>query len=220
MHNSLQKERPITIGVMCGASPKCSPKFAQASSDIAEKLAGFGYKFVYGGGSFGLMGAFASSALLHGAEVIGVMPGFMQKVEWNHSGLSELILTEDFGERKAKMYQLSDHILILPGGLGTLDELFDVIMKKRFGLFMGKIIIFNQDGFFDDLLTFLKSITKKNFAESTDRSLWVVANNIGEISAAINSKLKAHKTLLARCEEERQLYERKDTVASIWTTSM
>ena len=197
MHNSLQKKRSITIGVMCGASPKCSPKFAQASSDIAEKLAGFGYKFVY----------------------IGVMPGFMQKVEWNHSGLSELILTEDFGERKAKMYQLSDHILILPGGLGTLDELFDVIMKKRFGLFMGKIIIFNQDGFFDDLLTFLKSLIKKNFAESTDRSLWVVANNIDEISAAINSKAKAHKTLLARCEEERQLYKRKETVASIWTTS-
>lgn len=165
------------------------------------------------------MGAFATSALLHGAEVIGVMPEFMQKVEWNHSGLSELILTEDLGERKTKMYQQSDHILILPGGLGTLDELFDVIMKKRFGLFLGKIIIFNQDGFFDDLLIFLKSLIKKSFTEASDRALWMVANTIDEISSAIDSNIKEHKTLLSRCQEKKQNDARKETVASIWITS-
>ena len=219
MNQGLPKGDSLTIGVMCGASPKCSPEFAQASADIAKHLALAGYRFVYGGGSFGLMGAFASTALQHGAELIGVMPEFMKQVEWDHDGLSDLIVTEDLSQRKAKMYQLSDHILILPGGLGTLDELFDVLMNKRFGLFDGNIILYNQDGFFDDLLAFMKSLVQKKFAESTDRDLWTVVSHREGIVEAINARAKDHKNLLDRCAEVSCGDLSKSVIADIWTTS-
>jgi uncharacterized protein (TIGR00730 family) len=135
------------VCVYCASSEKCDQKYFQAAARLGDALARAGMTIVYGGGRAGLMGAIADAALAAGGHVLGVLPKFMNDVEWGHTGVQELRLVEDMHERLRIMKQESHAFVALPGGCGTLDELFQTITWKRLGLHLGPIVILNQDGF-------------------------------------------------------------------------
>ncbi|HPV57420.1 MAG TPA: TIGR00730 family Rossman fold protein, partial [Tenuifilaceae bacterium] len=138
----------MKVCVYCASSNKVDEKYFKATEILAKNLAKNGITSVYGGGSNGLMGCLADTALHEGGKVIGILPHFMDKVEWGHKNLTELILVKDMHERKRLLIEGVDAVVALPGGCGTLEELMEVITLKRLGKFTKPIIILNTDGFY------------------------------------------------------------------------
>src|SRR5437660_9144198 len=143
------------ICVYCASSEQVAEQYLDAAHELGRILAGAGVTVVYGGGRLGLMGRLAEGSLAAEGKIIGVIPRFMQQLEWGHSGLTELHLVEDMRERKHRMLLDSDAVIALPGGCGTLEELLEAITLKRLGLYFNPIIIFNVAGFFDPLILIL-----------------------------------------------------------------
>ena len=137
-------------------------------------LAGHGVTIVYGGGALGSMGRVAEGALAAGGRVIGVLPRFMSDLEWGHKNLTELRLVDDLHERKRTMLELADAIVALPGGSGTLDELFEAISMKRLGLFLGPIVLINVNGYFEPCLQMLGQCIADRFMDERHREMWSV----------------------------------------------
>ncbi|KAB2870969.1 MAG: TIGR00730 family Rossman fold protein, partial [Bacteroidales bacterium] len=133
----------MKVCVYCASSNKVDEKYFKATEILAKNLAKNGITSVYGGGSNGLMGCLADTALQEGGKVIGILPHFMDKVEWGHKNLTELILVKDMHERKRLLIEGVDAVVALPGGCGTLEELMEVITLKRLGKFTKPIIILN-----------------------------------------------------------------------------
>lgn len=141
----------FSVCVYCGAADVASPYFELAEATgkaIAEK----GWRLIYGGGNTGLMGAVANGALQSGGEVVGIMPTFLAAQERSHQGLHQLEVVADMAERKARFFALSDAFITLPGGMGTLDELFESITAYQLRLHHGLSYIFNHNGFYNGLL--------------------------------------------------------------------
>lgn len=132
-------------------------------------------RLINGAGSIGLMRAVADAVLKNGGEVTGVIPRFMVEQNWQHTGLTELIEVESMHERKQKMANLSDGIIALPGGCGTLEELLEIITWKQLGLYLNPIIILNVNGFFDPLLEMLGKAIDENFMRQQHGDIWKVA---------------------------------------------
>lgn len=157
----------------------------QAADRLGRILAREGVGLVYGGGGTGLMGAVADGALDEGGHVLGVLPRFMQEIEWGHPGLSELVLVETMHERKRIMIESADAIVSLPGGSGTLEELSEVITLKRLGMYTGPIVIVNTDGFYDPLLAFFDRAVRENFMDDRHRTMWSVVTDVDSVLPAI-----------------------------------
>ncbi len=121
------------ICVFCASSAKVDKKYFNATASFAHDAIANGYDIVYGGGALGLMGALADAALEKNGTVIGIIPEFMKAVEWDHNGITELVVVEDMRERKKQLIERADAIVALPGGCGTLEELFEAISLKRLG---------------------------------------------------------------------------------------
>ena len=136
----------MRVCVYAASSAKVAPEFHAAARQLGETLAASGCSVVYGGGSQGLMGSLADGALSKGGEVIGILPKFMADLEWGHPGLTHLELVEDMRERKHKLLTGSDAVVALPGGCGTLEELFEAITLKRLGIYFSPIILLNTRG--------------------------------------------------------------------------
>ena len=130
---------------------------------------------INGAGSIGLMRSIADAVLKNGGEVTGVIPHFMVEQNWHHTGLTELIEVTSMHERKQKMANLSDGIIALPGGCGTLEELLEIITWKQLGLYLNPIIILNINGFFDPLLQMLERAIEENFMRQQHGDIWKVA---------------------------------------------
>lgn len=152
---------------------------------LGRLLARAGIELVYGGGSTGLMGAVADGALAEGGYVVGVLPRFMQEIEWGHAGLSDLLVVETMHERKRLMFETADAIVALPGGSGTLEELSEVITLKRLGMYTGPIVLVNTDGFYDTLLSFFDRAIQENFMDERHRTMWSVVGEAEEVLPAI-----------------------------------
>jgi uncharacterized protein (TIGR00730 family) len=156
----------MRIAIYCGSSRGHDPVFATAAAELATYLAKQGIGIVYGGGNVGIMGVVADAALAAGGEVIGVIPESLMAKELGHGGVTELHVTRSMHERKQLMVDLSDAFIALPGGFGTLDELFETLTWLQLG-FHGKAVgLLNVAGFFDHLLTFLNHMSSSGFLKS------------------------------------------------------
>lgn len=162
----------MRICVYCASSEQTDPAYRAAARQLGERLAEAGCSVVYGGGSGGSMGALADGALARGGEVIGVLPRFMADLEWGHAGLTRLELVEDMRERKHRLLAGSDAVVALPGGCGTLEELFEAITLKRLGLYFNPIILLDTLGFYAPLDAFLQQVIAARFMNPGHAAMW------------------------------------------------
>lgn len=165
------------ICVYCASSSQVRPVFFEAAEKLGKILAEQDCRLIYGGGHRGLMGKIADTVLSNGGQVTGIIPGFMCEVEWNHTGLTELILVETMHERKEKLARMADAAVALPGGCGTMEELLEVITWKRLGIFTKPIIICNIDGYFDPLIEMLNRSVDENFMGKEHRNMWTIVSS-------------------------------------------
>ncbi|WP_294553886.1 TIGR00730 family Rossman fold protein [uncultured Bacteroides sp.] len=164
-----------SVCVYSASSTKIDPVYFKAADELGRLLAGHHIRLINGAGSIGLMCSVADAVLKNGGEVTGVIPHFMVEQNWHHTGLTELIEVESMHERKQKMANLSDGIIALPGGCGTLEELLEIITWKQLGLYLNPIIILNVNGFFDPLLEMLEKAIEENFMRQQHGDIWKVA---------------------------------------------
>jgi uncharacterized protein (TIGR00730 family) len=163
-----------SVCVFCGSSEGASPIYLTAARRVGTLLATAGLGLVYGGASVGLMGALADAALQAGGKVIGVIPRALQKREVAHTGLTDLRVVESMHERKALMAELSDAFLALPGGVGTLEELFEVWTWGLLGIHAKPCGLLNVGGYFGPLLTFLDYAAAEGFVRTAHREMVIV----------------------------------------------
>lgn len=169
------------ICVYCGSSSGNDPVFLDGAARLGAALANNECDLVYGGASIGLMGAVADAALEHGASVYGVMPQSLADKEIAHEGLNELHITTSMHDRKEKMAALSDGFIALPGGLGTLEELFEIWTWSQLGLHHKPVGLLNIGGFYDELISFLHSTSKKGFVKPAHADMLLVAGEPHEL---------------------------------------
>jgi uncharacterized protein (TIGR00730 family) len=163
-----------TVCVFCAANPGALPLYRSEASAFGRLLATEGKRIVYGGGRTGLMGALAGGALAAGGDVIGVMPRHLVEREVAHTGLTELRVVDSMHERKTMLSSLADGFVALPGGLGTLEELFEVWTWGQLGLHRKPYGLLNVAGFFDPLLTFLDHAVHQEFVGTESRAMLAV----------------------------------------------
>lgn len=171
------------ICVYCASSNDVDPKYKQLASDVGAYLAQDNRKLVYGGGHVGLMGACADAVLEQGGEVIGVIPQFLQDREVAHKGLTELHITDTMQERQQKMADLSDAFIMLPGGLGTLAEFFEIVTWKQLGHHDKPIVVFNAYGYWDSLLEMLHKSMDERFLYQKANQLYSVCDDVEGIKS-------------------------------------
>ena len=176
--------RPMPrIAVFCGASLGRDPIYAEVAERMGRAIVERGYGVVYGGGHVGLMGIVADAAMKAGGEVIGVIPRFMEKAEEAHRGVTELILVDNMHERKLRMHQLSDAVIALPGGFGTLDELFELLTWRQLKLHAQPLGLLNVKGFFDPLLAQQERMEQEGFLHGDTRL--IAEASVGPLLARI-----------------------------------
>jgi len=164
----------VRIGVFCGSNSGDDAAFAEAARSLGRLLASRKIGIVYGGGSVGLMGELADAALSEGGEVVGVIPRAMWEREIGHRGLTQLHVVETMHERKALMAELSDAFLALPGGLGTLEEIFEIWTWAQLGLHRKPCGFLNVNGFYTPLVGFLDSAVAAGFIRPQHRAIAIV----------------------------------------------
>lgn len=164
-----------SVCVYSASSTKVDPLYFEAAERLGQLLAERHIRLVNGAGSIGLMRAVADAVLRNGGEATGVIPRFMVEQNWHHRGMTELIEVASMHERKQKMADLSDAVIALPGGCGTLEELLEIITWKQLGLYLNPIIILNVNGFFDSLLNMLGRAIEENFMRRQHGEIWKVA---------------------------------------------
>ena len=169
----------LRIAVFCGANTGTDQGILQAAQAIGRTIASRGMGVVYGGGHVGLMGAVADATLQAGGEVIGVIPGFMVEKELAHRGLTELIVVRDMHERKMRMHELSQAVIALPGGFGTLDELFELLTWRQRGLHNKPIGLLNVNGFYTPLLEQVERMAQDGFLHGPTRI--IASANVDEL---------------------------------------
>ena len=180
----------LRICVYCASSRSCDREYHRAAHRLGTLLARQSWSVVYGGGAYGSMGALADGAIAGGGKITGVIPNFMKELEWAHGGLSELRVVEDMRTRKHLMLSDSDAVVALPGGSGTLEELFEAITLKRLGIYLNTIILVNMRGFYDPLLELLERCIRERFMDPQHGTMWTVVGGVEEVIPAI---LKAPK---------------------------
>ena len=165
-----------TVAVYCASSTQIRPSFFDAAAEVGRLLAENGIRVVTGAGNMGLMNAVQNAALEKGGTVVGVIPEFMIRENWHHTGLSELIVTPDMHTRKQTIADMSNGCIALPGGCGTFEELLEVITWKQLGLYLNPIVVLNQDGYYDPLLAQLQKAVDENFMRNLHSNIWNVAS--------------------------------------------
>ena len=171
---------PRRVAVYCGSADGNDPAYLAEARALGSAIAAAGLGLVYGGASVGLMGAVADAALAGGAEVIGVLPDVLAGKEIAHAGLTRLELVSTMHERKARMAELADAFLILPGGYGTLEELLEVVTWAQLRLHAKPCVLINTVGYWDGLLAFLDGAVKAGFLKARNRALMLVAGSAVE----------------------------------------
>ena len=186
-----------SICVYCGSSNNVPENYKTVARTLSTSLAQRGMRIIYGGGHVGLMGIVADAALAAGAKVIGIIPEHIKAQEVQHTGLTELHVVPDMHTRKRMMVERADAFVILPGGLGTLDETFEIITWKKLKLHNKPIILFNQDGYWDPLLALIDKTVSDGFSQPPDRLLFKVVTTIPELFTILDANgTIPHETLV------------------------
>ena len=176
------------VCVYCGSSSNVDEAYKQAATQTGALLAAEGWTIVYGGASVGLMGLVADSALEAGTEVTGVMPRHILDVrEVQHKALTQLHVVESMHARKQMMVDLSDAFVILPGGLGTLDEFFELLTWKQIGLHDKPVVIVNLNGYWTKLLETVRHIADTGFMRPDDQEMFIVIDDVRDIPDALKT---------------------------------
>jgi uncharacterized protein (TIGR00730 family) len=170
-----------SLCVFCGSSPGVDLSFLASAKEVGRLLASQGRRLVYGGGRIGLMGAVADAAIAEGGEVIGVIPRSLLDKEVAHLGLSDLRVVASMHERKATMAELSDGFIALPGGIGTLEEFFEIWTWGQLGLHHKPFGLLNVAGFFDPLLAFLDQLADQRFLRPEHRGMLRTRSVAGDL---------------------------------------
>ena len=163
------------VCVYSASSTKIAPIYFEAAQELGKLLARQRINLINGAGCLGLMCSISDAALAAGGTVTGVIPHFMVEQGWHHKGLTKLIETESMHERKKIMADLSDGVIALPGGCGTLEELLEIITWKQLGLYLKPIVILNINGFYNPLLEMLEHAIEENFMRREHGHIWQVA---------------------------------------------
>lgn len=164
------------VAVYAASSSQVSSEYIDAAAELGRTLAAEGIEIVYGAGKVGLMGALADAALDAGGKVTGVIPQFMVDNGWCREKLTNLIVTPDMHTRKEKIVSLADATIALPGGVGTLEELMEIITWKQLGLYANPIVILNTRGYFNPLKEMLERAVEEKFMREIHRNLWSIAD--------------------------------------------
>lgn len=176
-----------SITVFCGSSLGTEKEFESEANLLGQTLAKQNITLVYGGAKIGLMGAVAKGALDADGKVIGVLPTFLRKKEVAHEELTELIIVESMHERKMKMHDLSDGFIALPGGFGTLEELFEMLTWAQLGRHKKPIGILNTNGYYNELIGFINHMVLTKFVRPVNMKLFIISDNINELLEKMQS---------------------------------
>lgn len=177
-----------SIAVFCGSKSGNNERYSKDAATLGKLLAETGIEMIYGGGKNGLMGCVADSVMENGGTVRGVIPTVLIDWEHQHENISELLVVEDMHQRKRKMYEMSDAVIILPGGFGTLDELFEVLTWNQLSIHDKKVFILNSAGFYNPLMAHLKFLTSEGFLYGALEDQITVLNSPEEIMNYINGQ--------------------------------
>lgn len=175
----------MTVCVFASSSSKVNIEYASAASHLGALFASSNIGVVYGGGGIGLMRKLADAIIENGGRITGVIPSFMKDEGWDHSGVTDMIVTSDMGERKKQMFALANGVVALPGGIGTLEELTEAITLKQLGLFKGPIIMLNTLNFYRPLIDFLDHMVTGNFLRFEHTGIWEIANTPEEVMVSL-----------------------------------
>jgi uncharacterized protein (TIGR00730 family) len=177
-----------SICVFCGSNKGINPAYIEAAKALGQYMAAHSITYVYGGGAIGLMGVIADAVLENKGKVIGVIPKFLATKEIKHAGLTECYEVESMHERKALMYELSDAFIALPGGFGTLDELFEIITWHQLLLHRKPVSIYNIDHYFDPLLQMVETMAAQNFIPADYTDYFQAGNSLSEVMSGLNGR--------------------------------
>ncbi|MFD2598226.1 TIGR00730 family Rossman fold protein [Sphingobacterium corticis] len=176
-----------SIAIFCASSPGFDSVWMDSAKQVGAHFAKEEITLVYGGGKVGLMGAVADAALEQGGQVVGVIPDFLQAKEVGHRGLTELFVVDNMHERKMKMNTLCEGVIALPGGFGTLEELFEMITWGQLGLHTKPVGILNVNGFYDHLVVFIDQMVVSGLLKAENRDMLLVSDNIEDLLAKMNA---------------------------------
>lgn len=177
----MTSEKKKTLCIYCSSSNDLPEKFYKISKELGEMLAQKGYNMVYGGSTRGMMGTIADNALKNGAEVIGVMPEKFQDWGLQQPNLTKLIITKDMRERKATMEKHADAFIAMPGGFGTFEEIFEILVAKQLNYHNKPVIFMNFDGYYDNMFKMFDTVYQNNFAKQETKTLYFIANTLDEM---------------------------------------
>ena len=177
----------LRVCVYCASSQQCDAVYLDAAERLGRHLARHQATLVYGGGGTGAMGRLAEGALSAGGTAIGVIPRFMMELEWGHKQLTEMCIVEDMRERKHRMLEGADAVVALPGGCGTLEELFEALTLKRLGKYIGPIILVNTRGFYNGIVAALEHCIAERFMDARHREMWTLVSEPEEVLNAIQT---------------------------------
>jgi uncharacterized protein (TIGR00730 family) len=174
-----------SLCVLCGSREGADPAFREAATALGRSLAERGIRLIYGGGTIGLMGVIADSVVAAGGEVVGVIPDFLIRYEIGHTQLTELVITESMHDRKRQMFEMADAFVVLPGGLGTLDETFEILTWKQLRLHDSPIIVLDVNGYWAPLVDLIRATILGGFAHPAVAELITVARTPEEVFVSL-----------------------------------
>lgn len=165
-----------SLAVFCGSKKGTNPRYTEHATILGSLMAKYNVKLIYGGGSAGIMGTIADAVMAHGGHVVGIIPKILLEWEVQHQGITELIVSDDMHVRKKALYNLCDAALVLPGGYGTLDELFEIVTWNQLSIHDKKIFILNTDGFYDHLIQHMNKMRAEGFLyEKAEQAITIVS---------------------------------------------
>ena len=176
-----------SLCIYCGSSPGASPLYAQGARTLAQHMVNDNIALVYGGGNVGLMGIIADEVIRLGGVATGVIPLALMEKELGHKGLTKLHIVKDMHERKAMMAELSDGFIAMPGGIGTLEELFEVFTWAQLGFHQKPIGLLNVSGFYDGLIQFIQHMVTERFLKAEQADMLINAPDGAELLARFKS---------------------------------
>ena len=178
------------VAVFCGSSSGVNSNYRSEAEQVGRVLASRGIDLVYGGAKVGLMGAVADGVLAGGGHVTGVIPGFLRIREVVHEHLSELIVVDTMHQRKARQYELCDGVMVLPGGFGTMDELFEILTWGQLGLHRKPVGILNMNRYYHGLMEVIDNMVREGFLKQINRDMVMISERIEDL-LAIMEKYRA-----------------------------
>jgi len=187
---SLASRRPNSVCLYCGSSNLADPRYLQAAGELGRSLAAAGIRLVYGGGGVGLMGAAARAAHDAGGKVLGIMPEFLRSREILYDEV-ETIVVSNMHERKMIMFEQSDAFVVMPGGIGTLEEIVELLSWRRLDLHAKPVVFANLDGFWNPLFELFEHTIEASLTPASFRDAWVAVDTIDQVVPALLSQAEA-----------------------------